>query len=68
MMMVVIMMKRRALRTMLGVGDLVMPITAGLLMDLRRTEIKVRSGRTDSQAQKQGDQEKRVHQPKHRCE
>ena len=65
MVVVVIMMKRRTLRTMLGLGNFIVTVTAGLLMGLRRTEIEMRSRRTNSQAQKQGNQEERVHETKH---
>jgi hypothetical protein len=65
MMMVVMMMKRRAFRTMLGVCGLLMAIAASLRMGFRRTEIKVRSGRTNPQTQKQGNQEECVHQADH---
>jgi len=60
-----VVMERRAFRIMFGVGDLIVTIAASLLMSLRRAEIEVRSGGTNSQAQKQGNQEERVHETKH---
>lgn len=67
MMVIVIVVERRAFRTVLGICHFIMTIAAGLLVCLRRAEIEMRSRRTNSQAQKQGDEEERVHETNHRC-
>jgi hypothetical protein len=61
-------MERRAFRAMLGVCYLIVTVAAGRFMSLRRAKIEVSSGGTNSQAQKQGCQEERVHESEHQSE